>query len=76
MPTIRDVAREAGVSVASASRALNNHANVTVEMRDLVRAAAAKLRYVPHSGARSLTRQKSDSIGVVLPDLFGGYYCE
>ena len=76
MPTIRDVAREASVSVASASRALNNHANVTVEMRDLVRAAAAKLRYVPHSGARSLTRQKSDSIGVVLPDLFGGYFSE
>lgn len=76
MVTIRDVAREAGVSVASASRALNDHPNVTPETRDQVRASAAKLRYVPHSGARSLTRQKSDSIGVVLPDLFGGYFSE
>ena len=76
MVTIRDVAREAGVSVASASRALNDHANVTPETRDQIRKAATKLRYVPHSGARSLTRQKSDSIGVVLPDLFGGYFSE
>ena len=76
MVTIRDVAREAGVSVASASRALNDRSNVTPEMQAVVRASAAKLRYVPHSGARSLTRQKSDSIGVVLPDLFGGYFSE
>ena len=76
MVTIRDVAREAGVSVASASRALNGHDNVTVETRARIQAAASKLRYVPHSGARSLTRRKSDAIGVVLPDLFGEYFSE
>ncbi len=76
MVTIRDVAREAGVSVASASRALNGHANVTSETRTRIQSAAAKLRYVPHSGARSLTRRKSDAIGVVLPDLFGEYFSE
>ena len=76
MVTIRDVAREAGVSVASASRALNGHDNVTTETRARIQAAATKLRYVPHSGARSLTRRKSDAIGVVLPDLFGEYFSE
>ena len=76
MVTIRDVAREAGVSVASASRALNGHLNVTAETRAKVESAAARLRYVPHSGARSLTRRKSDAIGVVLPDLFGEFFSE
>src|SRR4051812_21231837 len=76
MVTIRDVAREAGVSVASASRALNNHDNVTPATRDRVRTAAERLSYVPHTGARNLTRQKTDSVGVVLPDLFGEYFSE
>jgi LacI family transcriptional regulator len=76
MATIRDVAREAGVSVASASRALNGHDSVTSETRTRIEAAAARLNYVPHSGARSLTRRKCDAIGVVLPDLFGEYFSE
>jgi LacI family transcriptional regulator len=76
MATIRDVASKAGVSVASASRALNDHDNVTPATRAKVRAAAAALRYVPHSGARSLTRQKADAVGVVLPDLFGEFFSE
>ena len=76
MVTIRDVAREAGVSIASASRALNDCDNVTHATRELVRAAALRLSYVPHSGARNLTRQKTDSIGVVLPDLFGEFFSE
>jgi LacI family transcriptional regulator len=76
MATIRDVARRAGVSVASASRALNGHDNVTPDMRVRVETAAAALNYVPHWGARSLTRRTSDAIGVVLPDLFGEYFSE
>jgi LacI family transcriptional regulator len=76
MATIRDVAREAGVSVASASRALNGHDSVTSNTRARIEAAAARLNYVPHSGARSLTRRKCDAIGVVLPDLFGEYFSE
>lgn len=74
--TIRDVAREASVSVASASRALNGLTNVTEETRRRVLEAAAKLDYVPHSGARSLTTRHSDTIGVVLPDLFGEFFSE
>ena len=76
MVTIRDVAREAGVSVASASRALNGHDSVTPATRARIEAAAKQLRYVPHSGARSLTSRRSDAIGVVLPDLFGEFFSE
>ena len=74
--TIRDVAREADVSVASASRALNGHSNVTIKTRDRVIAAAEKLSYVPHLGARSLTMARTNTIGVVLPDLFGEFFSE
>ena len=74
--TIRDVAREARVSIASASRALNNSANVTEGVRERVLRAARSLRYVPHSGARSLSTRKTDTIGVVLPDLYGEFFSE
>ena len=76
MATIRDVARIAGVSVASASRAFNGHDGVSPQLRARVDLAARKLNYVPHWGARSLTRRTADAIGVVLPDLFGEYFSE
>ena len=74
--TIRDVAREAGVSVASASRALNGLANVTEATRGRVLGAAARLRYVPHTGARTLSTRRTDTIGVMLPDLHGEFFSE
>jgi LacI family transcriptional regulator len=74
--TIRDVARTARVSVASASRALNGHSSVTQETRQRVLEAARTLDYVPHLGARSLSRGRSNTIGVVLPDLFGEFFSE
>jgi LacI family transcriptional regulator len=74
--TIRDVAREAGVSVATVSRALNNATNVTPETRERVRAAATALRFTPSSAARSLITRRTDTIGALLPDLFGEYFSE
>ncbi|MGY4398123.1 LacI family transcriptional regulator [Sphingomonas sp. UYAg733] len=74
--TIRDVARTASVSVASASRALNGHASVTAATRARVIEAADALNYVPHLGARSLSTRRSNTIGVVLPDLFGEFFSE
>lgn len=76
MVTIREVAKAAGVSVATASRALNGLTNVTRATREKIEATAAELDYVPHSGARSLTRQQTDTIGVILPDLFGEFFSE
>lgn len=76
MVTIREVAKAAGVSVATASRALNGLTNVTRETREKIEAAASRLDYVPHSGARNLTRRTTDTIGVILPDLFGEFFSE
>ena len=76
MVTIRQVAKEAGVSVATASRALNGLSNVTKPTREKIEAAAARLNYIPHSGARSLTKRRTDTIGVILPDLFGEFFSE
>src|SRR4051812_33227895 len=74
--TIRDVAKAAGVSLATVSRALNGSPNVTDETRGHVAAVAADLGYVPHEGARSLSRRSTQCIGAVLPDLHGEFFSE
>src|SRR5690606_10790733 len=74
--TIRDVARLAEVSVASASRAMNGVDGVTEETRRRVLMAAQQLRFVPHSGARALSTRQTNTIGLVLPDLYGEFFSE
>ncbi|MBX7483746.1 LacI family transcriptional regulator [Qipengyuania sp. 6D47A] len=64
------------MSVATASRALNGMSIVTAKTREKIEATASELNYVPHSGARSLTKRKTDTIGVILPDLFGEFFSE
>ena len=66
--TIRDVAREADVSVASVSRVFNRLPNVRPELKERVEQAARKLHYVPHAGARNLSMARTGAIGIVLPD--------
>jgi len=74
--TIRDVARHAQVSVASVSRVLNNADAVTEATRLRVMESIETLRYVPHSGARSLSTSKTQTVGVILPDLYGEFFSE
>lgn len=74
--TIKDVAARAGVSVASVSRVLNDQGVVTDETRARVMEAVEALSYVPHSGARSLITRRTDTVGVILPDLFGEFFSE
>lgn len=74
--TIRDVAERAEVSVASVSRVLNGAGPVTDATRNRVLEAARSLQYVPHSGARSLSTSKTQTIGVILPDLYGEFFSE
>ena len=74
--TIKDVARQARVSVATVSRALNGHANVTAETRAHVLGVAAALRFVPSSAAQSLITRRTHTVGALLPDLHGEYFSE
>jgi len=74
--TIKDVAREAKVSVATVSRALNGHENVAEPVRQAVLEVAARLRYTPHAAARSLSSRRTNTVGVVLPDLYGEFFSE
>ena len=76
MTTIKDVAREAGVSVATVSRVFNNSAVVSEGTRRTVREVAERLNYWPNGAARSLITNQTQAIGVMLPDLFGEFYSE
>lgn len=67
MPTIRDVARRAGVSPATVSRVLNDRPIVTGGTRDRVHRAIADLGYRPSSMARSLSLGRAHSVGIVAP---------
>ncbi len=74
--TIRDVAGAAGVSVATVSRVVNGTAVVRRETRLRVEAQVERLRYAPNAAARSLITNRTSTIGVVLPDIWGEYFSE
>lgn len=74
MITIRDVAREAGVSVATVSRVLNNSSAVTAETRDRVLGIVDTLGYRPNANAQALASQISDTIGVVVMDVSDPFF--
>ncbi|MGN6321040.1 MAG: LacI family DNA-binding transcriptional regulator [Dyella sp.] len=74
--TIKDVAREANVSVASVSRVLNGLGGVTPETQKIVREVASRLNYIPDNAARSLITGRTHTIGAVLPDLYGEFFSE
>jgi LacI family transcriptional regulator len=74
--TIKDVAREAKVSVATVSRALNGHANVTPQTREHVLGIAQALRFIPSQAARSMISRRTHTVGALLPDLHGEYFSE
>lgn len=76
MATIKDVAREASVSVATVSRVFNGAGVVREETARRIREVAAVLRYAPHSGARSLITNRTNTLGVLLPDLYGEFFSE
>lgn len=75
--TIRDVARHAGVSVATASRALNDpDYPVNAVLRMKVKEAAAQLEYVPNVLARSLRREVCRDIALVIPNISNPFYLQ
>ncbi len=75
--TIRDVARLAGVSLATVSRVLNDaEYPVSTELKQRVRDAVDQLEYVPNAMARSLRRDVNRDIGLVIPNISNPFYLQ
>ena len=75
-PTIRDVARHAGVSIATVSRVMRGSQGVRPDTRERVIAAAEELEYTPSQLGRQLAERRHAANGIVFPDLSGPYYAE
>ena len=73
-PTIRDVARQANVSVGTVSSVINNRTVVAEETRRHVLRLIAELGYEPNSAAQTLKRGRISSIGIIVPDLKNPYF--
>ena len=67
--TIKDVAQEAGVSIATESRVLNHNAFVTNDIKSKVLKAADRLNYIPNTVAKSLKTNRTNSIGFMISDI-------
>ncbi|MFZ3590031.1 LacI family DNA-binding transcriptional regulator [Bacillus sp. DJP31] len=76
MSTIKDVANEAEVSVATVSRVINNNGYVNEDTKKKVQLAIDKLNYKPNAVARSLFKKKSMTIGLILPDIKNPFFPE
>lgn len=74
--TIRDVAREAGVSIATVSRVLAGQGNVSPATAEAVRRAVDKHNFTPSALARGLNQQRTNTIGMVMPSIKNPYYAE
>ncbi|WP_186763042.1 LacI family DNA-binding transcriptional regulator [Lentzea tibetensis] len=72
--TLGDVARAAGVSLATASRALNGATQVRADLRQRVRAAAERLAYSPNAHARALAKSSNAGVGVICHDIGDPYF--
>lgn len=75
--TLSDVARRAGVSLATASRVLSRSSyGVKADLRDRVLTAAEELRYVPNAHAQALVRASTSTVGVLVHDVSDPYFSE
>jgi DNA-binding LacI/PurR family transcriptional regulator len=73
-PTISDVARRAGVSIATVSRVINGTALVVPETEERIRTAIDDLHYVPRAAARGLASRRTDTLGLLLPEIGGAFF--
>ncbi|SEU11481.1 LacI family DNA-binding transcriptional regulator [Paenibacillus sp. NFR01] len=76
MPTIKDVAMKAGVSVTTVSRVLNNRGYLSEALKLKVHRAMEELNYRPNELARSLSRSKSNIIGLIIPHVSLPFFAE
>jgi LacI family transcriptional regulator len=76
MPTVKDVAEHAGVSVATVSRTLSGYPHVSPSARERVLKAVEELKYRPDQVARSLRRRRSNLIGLVVSTIENVFFTE
>lgn len=76
MVTIKDIAKEAKVSTTTVSRVLNNKPDVSENTRKKIKKVIEKLNYNPNSIARSLVLKKSNTIGLIIPDISNPFFPE
>ena len=74
MATIYEVSKLAGVSLATVSRVMNNSDKVALKTRKKVEAAMQQLGYRPNTIAQSLALRRSNSVGVLVPELHGPFF--
>lgn len=74
--TIYDVAREAGVSMATVSRVVNGNPNVKPSTRKKVQNVIDRLGYRPNAVARGLASKKTTTVGVIIPDIASIFFAE
>ncbi len=72
--TIKDIARELGISPSTVSRALKDHPDISPETKKAVTELAEKLNYQPNSIALSLRHSKSNTIGVIIPQIVHWFF--
>lgn len=76
MATMEEIANKAGVSQATVSRVINGNDSVNPVLREKVMAWVRKLDYQPNATARSLVQNKSNLLGVIIPDISNPYFSE
>lgn len=76
MATLKDVAKEAGLTVTTVSRVLNNRGYISDDARNRVSEAMKKLNYRPNEVARSLHNKKTNMIGLIVPHIRHPYFAE
>ncbi|MDO5617895.1 LacI family DNA-binding transcriptional regulator [Kocuria sp.] len=74
--TIKDVAAEAGVSLGTASRALSGNGSVAAPTRERVLLVARRLNFVPNGQAGSLRSERTNTIGLLIPDIRNPFFAE
>jgi len=73
-PTISDVAQKAGVSIATVSRVINKTSPVAAETAQRVQAAIEELVFVPRAAARILASRRTETLGLLLPEIGGAFF--
>jgi LacI family transcriptional regulator len=73
---MKRIAGELGVSITTVSKALNNHDDIGHATRARVLAKVAELGYQPNAVARSLTTRRTNTLGIVIPDLMHSFFVE